>query len=161
MLKLRNKKKYTVVISLIMLFTTFNVFASGPCDQKTGLDSDGKRCYVFLEPNAFVGLNTQTTNSNSLSTFLGQAFNFGIAAAVVLALVMIVWGGVTYMTTDSWTGKDEGKKKVQEALYGLGLALVSYLILYTINPCTVDFFGSKGGCARSNTFLNPTTTTTK
>lgn len=59
---------------------------------------------------------------------------------------MIIWGGVLYMTTDSWMGKDEGKTKILSALEGLGIALISWLILYTINPALVDF--------SNNTLLN-------
>ena len=88
-------------------------------------------------------------------TLLGYVFNFGLAIAVVLALVMIIWGGIEYMTTDSWEGKNDGKTRIQNALYGLGLALASYLILYTINPCLVQFVPTPGGCTSTNTFLNP------
>src|SRR5689334_12127314 len=66
-----------------------------------------------------------------------------IAIAVVAALTFIIWGGIEYMTTDSWSGKNDGKTKIQDALYGLGLALVSWLLLYTINPTLVSFSGNK------------------
>lgn len=107
--------------------------------------------YTPLEPNAFKGFDTAGTSQSSLANFLGNVFNFGVAAATVLALIMIVWGGIEYMTTDSWSGKDSGKGKIKDALYGLGLALASYMILYTINPCLV-IFTNKDGC-NANTFL--------
>ena len=106
--------------------------------------------YTRLEPNAFPSV-TSPSESN-LADFLGQIFNFGIAVAVVLALIMIILGGIMYMTTDSWEGKEEGKTKIKDALWGLGLALVSYLILFTINPCLV-VFTNKDGCSTTNTFL--------
>lgn len=135
---LKNKKIQLLIISLVAFLKASTVFA---------LDE-----YVKLEPTAFADV-TSTSNS-SLAVFLGQVFNFGIAAAVTLALVMIIWGGIMYMTTDSWNGKEDGKKKITEALEGLGLALISYLIIYTINPCAVDFIGSKG-CDKANTFISP------
>jgi hypothetical protein len=97
--------------------------------------------YIPLEPGAFPGVSVANATKN-LGSFLGQVFNWGIALAVVLALVMIIWGGIQYMTTDSFTGKDEGKGRIQEALKGLGLALVSWLLLYTINPDLVNFSGN-------------------
>lgn len=106
--------------------------------------------YTRLEPNAFPSVTT--SSGSSLADFLGQIFNFGIAIAVVLALIMIIWGGIMYMTTDSWEGKEDGKTKIKDALWGLGLALVSYLILFTINPCLV-VFTNKDGCTTTNTFL--------
>jgi len=98
---------------------------------------------VLLQPDAFPGL----TNTGDLKTFLGPVFNFAIALAVVLALVMIIFGGIEYMTTDSWEKKNSGKERIVGAFIGLGLALVSWLLLYTINPTLVSFNG--------NTLLNP------
>lgn len=153
MIKTKNKKIYTIIISLIILFSAFTALAEGTCDQKTGKDASGNSCYVLLEPSAFPGIADQTGSSLGLGNFLGQVFNFGIAIAVVLALAMIIWGGIMYMTSDSWTGKDDGKSKIQDALIGLGIALVSWLLLYTINPNLVTF--------QNNTFLGTTQTTTK
>lgn len=114
--------------------------------------------YTPLEPNAFPGITTDSGSSAGLIIFLGQVFSYGIAIAVVLALVMIIWGGIMYMTTDSWTGKDDGKKKILDAVQGLGLALISYLVLYTINPCIVTFTRTD---TCNNTFLNPQTSVTQ
>jgi hypothetical protein len=165
----RNKRIMAITIFSLIIFSyallTFALVA-GDCNPSTGhiIGKDGEdtstACYVYLEPGAFSGIKTQTTSSNnSLASFLGQIFNFGIAAAVALAFIMIVWGGIIYMTTDSWGGKEEGKTKVTDALYGLGLALISYLILYTINPCLVDFIGNK--CSKPNTFLYPVSSSQK
>lgn len=92
--------------------------------------------YQPLEPNAF---GTTMTTATNLGNFLSQAFSFGLAVAAALAVVMIVWGGVEIMLSDSVFNKDEGKKKIREAIYGLLLALVSWLILYTINPDILNF----------------------
>jgi len=135
--KTKYKKMFATIISFVVLASATAVLAVEP--------------YTRLVPDAFAGFETNTPG-NSLGKFLGGVFNFGIAAAVTLALIMIIWGGIIYMTTDSWTGKEDGKSKIKDALWGLGLALVSYLILYTINPCLVDFLGNKG-CVTPNTFL--------
>jgi len=137
MIKKINHKKITAVIpSIVFLFTAIPTYALE---------------YIKLEPDAFPGI----TASSDLTVFLSQVFNFGIAATVALSLVMIIWGGIIYMTTDSWNGKEDGKAKITNALYGLGLALISWLLLYTINPCLVDFSG-KAGCEKANTLLNVT-----
>jgi hypothetical protein len=93
--------------------------------------------YTPLEEGAFDGF--EKTEGTQLSEFLSQAFQFGLALAAALAVIMIVWGGVQIMTTDSWTGKASGKEKVWNAIWGLILALVSWLILYTINPDLLKF----------------------
>lgn len=107
--------------------------------------------YFALEPNAFPGVSQASTGN--LTSFLSAVFSFGIAAAIALALIMIIWGGMIKMTTDSWQGKDDAKSKITNAIYGLGLALISWLLLYTINPCLVQFTATSDGCKASNTLL--------
>ena len=92
--------------------------------------------YEALEPNAFGDVAVKAT---SLGAFLAQAFQFGLAIAAALAVIMIVWGGVEIMLSESMFGKLDGKKKIWDAIWGLGLALVSWLILYTINPDILNF----------------------
>jgi hypothetical protein len=93
--------------------------------------------YNALEPEAFKEFNK--SGDTKLAQFLSQAFSFGLAIAAALSVIMIVWGGVQIMTTDSWTGKSSGKQKIWDAIWGLLLALVSWLILYTINPDILKF----------------------
>ena len=97
--------------------------------------------YTPLEPNAFPGV--KISGNPNLMDILPSIFNLGIAAAVVLAFIMIVWGGILYMTTDSWTGKKDGIAKITNSLYGLGIALVAWIALYTINPNLVNFNNNK------------------
>jgi hypothetical protein len=94
--------------------------------------------YEPLEKEAF-GELTATAGSDQLVQFLSQAFSFGLAVAAALAVIMIVWGGVEIMLSESVFKKDDGKKKIKDAIYGLLLALVSWLILYTINPKILDW----------------------
>lgn len=76
--------------------------------------------------------------SVTFRTYVQYAMNIMIALAAVAAVVMIVWGGLLYMTTTAVSGKTEGLDKVKNALYGLLLVLASYLILKTIDPRLVQ-----------------------
>jgi hypothetical protein len=134
-------KIYLVIIIGVFSVTAISVFAASDT-------------YVPLERTAFPGITTAGTSGN-LGTFLSQVFNWGIAVAVALALIMIIWGGIEYMTTDSWQNKENGMSRIKDALWGLGLALGAYLILYTINPCLVVFVKGSA-CHTTNTFLSPT-----
>jgi hypothetical protein len=75
-----------------------------------------------------------TFSGQPLSNLLNQIFYIGLGIAVILAIVMIVRGGIQYMTIDAASSKDSGKKMVQAALGGLVLAFAAILILNTINP---------------------------
>jgi hypothetical protein len=94
--------------------------------------------YQPLESKAFESFGGENVNGD-LKTFLRQAFQFGLALAAALAVIMIVWGGVEVMLSESVYKKGDGKKKIQDAIWGLLLALVSWLILYTINPEILNF----------------------
>lgn len=76
-----------------------------------------------------------TTDPTSLVDYFQAIFTFAIAAAGILALLMIMFGGFQYMTAggnESRTG--DAKNRIKNAILGLILALTSYLILSTINP---------------------------
>lgn len=70
----------------------------------------------------------------NINVYLLGMFKLLIGVAGVLAVIMIVIGGIQYMSTDAIGGKLDGKEKIKQALGGLLLAVVSYLLLQTINP---------------------------
>ena len=77
-------------------------------------------------------------SSPDIGTYFNQMYQLGVGVATALAVLMVIWGGVEYITTDAIGGKEEGKQKVQNAILGLLLALGSYLILQTINPALLN-----------------------
>jgi hypothetical protein len=101
--------------------------------------------YTLLQPLPCInggglncGTNGTTQDKVQLSEYLQYMFNLLIALSAVVAVVRIVWGGFKYMTTDSWSGKKDGKKQVIDALVGLLMVLCTYLVLHTINPKLTD-----------------------
>lgn len=77
----------------------------------------------------------QAVDSGSgLIGIINFAFIWGIRVTIVLSVVFMVFGAVQYMTTDAMSGKKEGAERMKAAIGGLILALVSWLILSTINP---------------------------
>ncbi len=99
--------------------------------------------YVALEPLPCIPGNGVTCTADELAKgrssfnfqdYIQYIFNLIIAIAAAGAVFMIVFGGLQYMTTDSWQDKKTGLDKVKNAVYGLLLVLCSYLILRTIDP---------------------------
>ena len=70
----------------------------------------------------------------SLDDYIGYIFKFAIALAAFLAVIMIIWGGFEYMTSEIPSLKLEGKGRISNAIIGLLMVLASYLILATIDP---------------------------
>src|SRR5690606_11783589 len=52
--------------------------------------------------------------------------------ALVIAVVMFIFGGIQYMTSDSIGGKSNGRETATKALIGILLAVGSYLLLFLI-----------------------------
>lgn len=69
----------------------------------------------------------------NLGDLLASLYYFLLSLVGISALVMFVWGGIEYMLAGD---KDptKAKERMKNAVYGLVLAVTSYLILYTINP---------------------------
>ena len=71
---------------------------------------------------------------NALGEYLNLMIKIFIGLCAVLAVVMIVMGGIEYMTTELVHTKEAGKERITNALLGLLIALGAYALLNTINP---------------------------
>lgn len=74
------------------------------------------------------------TGNPNLGQWLESLFTILIVIAGILALIMIIVGGITYITSESFGGKGQGKAYIINAIIGLVLALGAWVILNTINP---------------------------
>lgn len=77
-------------------------------------------------------------NQGVLPSYLATIYKLGIGAAGVLAVLMLVWGGFQYTTSEAIQGKSDAKGIIQNVLWGGAIVLGSYLLLFTINPRLVD-----------------------
>jgi hypothetical protein len=102
--------------------STYTLLEPLPCDNKMPNCVNGK--ITSFDP----------AQTNSLSSYLNIIIRILIGVAAVLAMIMIVMGGIEYMTSGLVSSKEAGKKRITDALVGLLIVLVSYLILFTINP---------------------------
>lgn len=83
---------------------------------------------------------TSATNCQiKIIDYIPKVFKLTIAIAGALAVIMIMLGGIKYITSASMGGKEDGKEMITNAIMGLLLAIGAYIILYTINPETLKF----------------------
>jgi len=73
-----------------------------------------------------------------IGPILSRFYVFGVSMTAIAALIMFTIGGVRYMITGGDRDPGPAKEQMKNALFGLILALTSYLILYTINPDLVQ-----------------------
>lgn len=72
-------------------------------------------------------------------TYISQLFTFLLSAAAILALVMLVIGGLQYLgSAGNPQMISDAKGRITNALLGLLLAVAAWLILITINPALVS-----------------------
>jgi hypothetical protein len=88
---------------------------------------------------------------HALGTYLNIIIKLFIGLCAVLAVVMIVIGGIEYATSELISGKEEGKERIKGAITGLLLALCAYTILFQINPNLLNSDVDIGGATLSVT----------
>ncbi len=87
----------------------------------------------LLQPLDRSGGGQGTTAISRVSDYIGIVFPVLLGVAAALSVVMITWGGLEYMLSKIPGAKVEGKERIKNALWGLLLALVAWVILNTIN----------------------------
>lgn len=90
----------------------------------------------FPCPDGTFGLgNCPENTTSSIPAYLNRLYMFSVGIAGLLALGMIVAGGVYYtVSAGSGDKQREAKDMITSALWGVALLLGSYLILRTVNP---------------------------
>lgn len=123
------KRNATLVVCFVMFVS---ILAVGPHMSYAQTSND----YQLLAPIPIGGGSgsVNSVSTNNFSDYAQNIISFLIGFAAVLAVLMIMFGGFTYMTSEALGGKESGKEMMLNAVYGLLLILASFLILQTINP---------------------------
>ena len=78
--------------------------------------------------------STTCTNPCAFGKYMNIVIKFFLGICAVLAMIMIFYGGITYMTSELISEKSAGRQTITNALFGLLIALGAYILLFTINP---------------------------
>jgi hypothetical protein len=114
--------------------------------SEAGSKVDTDTNYTLLEklPDGSGGYFTSfesnpTKNSCPFGKYLNILIKLAIGICSVLAVLMIVKGGIQYMMGELPSEKSSGRSTITNAILGLIVALGAYLILYTVNPNLLNF----------------------
>jgi|SRR3989344_2088902 len=88
--------------------------------------------YAVLAP--LPGVGDSGGGTTTLQKYIPAIFKLAIGLSVVAAVLLIVIGGIQYITTDAIQGKSQGKERIKNAIIGLVFIIAAWLILATINP---------------------------
>lgn len=102
-------------------------------DKETGLAPYRPLAPIPGLPNE-ISSDVSNPNAFTLPSYIRILVRIAIGIIGILSVVMIIIGGVQYMSTDAFSGKEDGKERVTQALKGLVLAVVAVFVLRTINP---------------------------
>src|SRR3990167_427704 len=140
----------TIFVSGAILFFSVVPYASA---------ADG---FVALAP--IPGLTQGVTaDTAGLAAFFNNLYKFAIGMASVLAIIMIIWGGLQYATQDIPGAKQEGKDRILQAILGLILVLSPALVFSIINPSILNLsinlkpLDTKSGAYQSRAPTTPVT----
>lgn len=113
----------------IVIFILCAVFLIGPLAHAQITTN-----YSLLVPIARETGDQTTVDPSKPIEYIQTLFRLAISLALVLAVLVIVYGGFLYMTTDAISQKKEGKEIIKRSLWGVVLILACVLILQIINP---------------------------
>ncbi|MDE1925166.1 MAG: hypothetical protein KGH79_03225 [Patescibacteria group bacterium] len=123
---------------------------------------NGNPGYTPLEP--IPGLTTDTNGvANTFPNLIGRLFTIGIIVGALMAVLMLTIGGIQYMVSEAVPIKTQGLSRARNALWGILLIAMSWLILHTINPQLLIFnlnpcpAGNCQASGPSNAFANAPT----
>jgi len=86
-----------------------------------------------LDYPTFAGIDLNT--NQNLNQIVAWLYYFIIGIAGLAAFVMIVWGGIQWLTSGAIPSQaSEARDKLRAAILGLLLVLASFLIIQVINP---------------------------
>ncbi|MDP3004239.1 MAG: hypothetical protein Q8N43_01910 [Candidatus Azambacteria bacterium] len=124
-------KKYIFII--ILLFAISCALSALSCAPYAAI------AQVQLETGLPNIPGNQLTVGQELPEYIKYLFIFGLGLIAFLALGYMMLGGIQYILAAGNVAKvEDAKDTIQQALIGLGLLLVSYLLLNTINPDLVN-----------------------
>lgn len=92
--------------------------------------------YTLLEPSIIGKSGTVTTN---FLDYANLVFKSLLTIIIALAIIYTIIGGLEYLLASTSLSKTDGKQKITDALTGLIIALLSWLVLYSINPDLVNW----------------------
>jgi hypothetical protein len=73
---------------------------------------------------------------NGLADYINIAYRYLVSVVLVVAIVMVVYGGFRYLFGASVGSVSAGKDIIRDALIGMLIVLGAYTILATVNPAT-------------------------
>ncbi len=120
-------KLLLLILSVIFLYTIYYIPYTNVAQAQVKLET-------ALPPIA-----GQPAPGAGLPEYINYLFIFGLGLITILALTQMIIGGITYILAAGNAARvEDAKDMIFQALFGVGILLISYLLLRTINPDLVN-----------------------
>ncbi|MFA6476341.1 MAG: hypothetical protein WCV68_02885 [Candidatus Paceibacterota bacterium] len=98
--------------------------------------ADPAKGYVLLEQSVTVpaGINKASGTPTTLTEYIQSVYVILFIAVMLAAVIALVIYGAQYMFSNVYSLKINAKERIIKVAWGVGIALVSWLILDQINP---------------------------
>ena len=93
---------------------------------------------ALLQPLPGIGSQPAVQEVSDFPDYVNKLIPIIISAIAVLTVIIIIYEGLMYGLSESVETKSNAKHNITQAILGLMIALLSYLILFTINPDLVN-----------------------
>lgn len=127
-------KKVIILACLMFVFISFAI----PTNHVFATDTSYNLLTPLPNPDGTQMDTFDPSQTSNLSVYLNLMIKLFIGICAVLAVIMIVMGGIEYMTSELVSSKAAGKERILHAIFGLLLALGAWTLLNTINPDLLD-----------------------
>lgn len=109
----------------------------------------GKIGYIPLEP--LPGLTENDLKDLDFAHFVQNIFKLLLTAGALFAVILLVFGGISYMVSRGSMEMGEAKRRIMAAFWGMVILLGAWLMLYTINPALLNLNLNITGNPSANT----------
>jgi len=136
----KNKKLLNTFLALLVVAIFFNVKITHAVNTVapaavTPVAEAGSKTFKYTLLESFPGFFEAKTEMTDLPAMILAIYKFGIWTIGISGLFMITIGGIMYAgSAGNTSASGKAKEIITDALIGILAAMVSYLILYVINP---------------------------
>ena len=133
-----NMKIKILIVSIFVILSGIFGYSLRVDAQQNPTSSEQNTQYQLLAPlpdgEGSLQENFDAGDDSALGKYISLIIKLVIGISAVLAVVMIVMGGIEYMGSELISSKEAGKERIQNAILGLLIAMSAYALLNTINP---------------------------
>lgn len=130
----RKATTLTILVILLVLFMSMipygNALGVEGNQQPIPTPQSGSGGFSTIVDIPFLPLSSDS----SIGDIINGLLRLAVVGAGFLAVIFIIYGGFEYMISGAREAKKDGKGRIQNAIFGLLLLLLSYVILSVINP---------------------------